>query len=134
MTGLTVNDHVLGSDDLLLDGGDFTDIAAAEIGRGSQDLKGAVALVVVARGAVVEIQAPFEDAQILRPLPRDPLVDGRRLVGKVPLDDQLAALIGSAEDVVAVEDHGRRRARLHHQGDSHLHDFQLTRAERCCRT
>lgn len=91
---LTVNDHGAGGDGLFFDGGDFTTIDAAEFVGRFEYLESPVSFVRVVGRPIVQIETAFEEAQILRPLARYPLVDGTRSVLKIPLNDQFRFLIG----------------------------------------
>ena len=121
---LTVNDHGPGGDGLLFHGGHFASIDAAELVGRLQNLQGSVPFVRIVGGHVIEIETAFEDAEILRPFPRYPLVHGTGAVLEIPLDDQFRFLIGRSEDVVAVQDHRRRRAVFHHRRHPHIDDLQ----------
>lgn len=90
----TVDDHGAGGDGLLFDGGDFAAINATQLVSGLEDFECPVPLVRIVGGPVVEIEPALEHAEILRPFPRNPLVDGTGTVLEVPLDHQLRFLVG----------------------------------------
>ncbi len=83
---------------LVLDGGHFASVVAAELDARPDDLERAVPLERVVRGAVAQVQSTLEQTQILRRFARNPLVHRPRLRPKVP--GQKKTLM--TNDVIAV--------------------------------
>lgn len=66
----------------------FATVVAPKVGGRFHDLQGSVTVIGIFGCAMFQVETTFKWSIILRPLARNPLVHGDRVVPKEPLDDQ----------------------------------------------